>query len=125
MTERNGFERVRDFVVTQCRQAPGGVARITTAEIGQAAGISRQTAHDHLQTLIDIGILAVVRRSVYSLNIVQNIPARALQPDVDLTETLQRPDKNLTNRQVDAAFLPPEPDVDLTETLQGPDKLPQ
>ncbi len=106
---RNGFERVRLYVLG--RLAGSGIGRITTAEIGEAAGISRQTAHDHLQMLIDLGILTVVRRSVYSLNIVQNITQRASHPD-----------KGLTNRPLDAAFLPPQPDVDLTGSFKKPDR---
>ncbi len=67
MTERNGFERVRDFVVTQCRQAPGGVARITNQEAGEAAGITGQAAGKHLKFLVLTGVLAMLRRSVYSV----------------------------------------------------------
>lgn len=67
MTERSGFERVRDYVVAQCQKSPGGVARVTNQEAGNAAGITGQAAGKHLQFLVLSGVLAMLRRSVYSV----------------------------------------------------------
>ncbi len=62
----NGFEDVKRYVLERC--AGTGVAKITTAEIGAAVGISPQAAHKHLQTLLSLGVISSVLRSVYSVN---------------------------------------------------------